>query len=294
MSIADSLSIDSNSTRAKILEKVDPGDFRWAIPIMRAGYAGRALVYLVVAVFSLWSIASGGQAEGTKSVMETLRGKGMFVVVLIAAGMLAYAIWRLIDCVWDLEAYGTSAKGLIARAGMLVTGAVHAGIGVLALTALDLTSAGSGASGGMLASVMSQPLGLWLVGIAGVLTLGAAGYYGHKAISESYRDNLMANHFTRNWNSILKIGVLAQAAVMAIVGLLIVYAALLADPSQAGGLGAAFDWLRDQVYGRILVMALCVGLLAFAVFCAVNAAFRIVPKAADDSVESVSAYLSRN
>ena len=293
MSIAENLSIDSNSTRAKILEKVNPDDFRWAIPVMRTGYAGRALVYLVVAGFSLWSIAQGGQAEGTKGVMETLKGEGMFVLVLIAIGMFAYAIWRLVDSIWDLEAYGTTGKGIIARGGMIVTGTVHAGIGVLALTALGATSAGEGGSGGLLSSIMSQSWGVWLIGLAGVLTICAAVYYVHKGVTEGYRDSLMANHFTTHWNHVLKIGVLAQGAVVGIIGFLILYAAVQANPEQAGGLGAAFEWLRAQSYGSILVAALCVGLLAFAVFCFVNALYRIVPKAADGDIESLRAHSKR-
>ena len=291
MSLAATLAIDSQSTRAKILEKVNPDDFRWAVPIMRAGYAGRALVYTVVAGFSLWSIASGGEAEGTQSVMERLSGDGWFVVVLIALGMACYAAWRLIDCIWDLEAYGTDGKGLIARAGMLVTGLVHLGIGILALTTLGASSGGSGGTQGVIGKIMATPGGIWAIGVAGVLTMCAAVYYVHKAVTEGYREDLAANHFTRNWNEVLKVGVLGQGVVVGILGLLLVYAALQTDPGQAGGLGAAFEWLREKSYGTVLVTILCTGLLAFAVFCMVNALYRIVPKAADGETKNLAAAL---
>ena len=290
MSLTQSLAIKANSTRAKVLEDVNPDDFRWAVPVMRLGYAGRALVYLVVAGFSLWSIAHGGDAEGTQGVMETLRGDGWFVLVLIAVGMFSYALWRLIDSIWDLEAYGTDGKGTIARLGMIVTGVIHLGIGVAALGALFGGSSGSegGTKDKMITSLMQSPGGMWILGAIGVATIGAGIYYIHKAVTESYRSDLKANHFTRNWNGILKIGVIAQGAVVGVIGLLIVYAALRADPSQAGGLGTAFDWLSSQIYGQVLVTAMCVGLLAFAVFCLINALYRIVPKAADDDVVSLA------
>jgi len=38
----------------------------------------------------------------------------------------------------------------------------------------------------------------------------------------------------------------------------------------------------------VLVGLLCAGLLMFSLFCFVNAVYRIVPKAADPSVESVA------
>ncbi len=293
MSIAEALSLEPNSTRAKILSDVNPDDFSWALPIMRAGYAGRGLVYLVVAGVSLWSVAQGGQAQGTKSAMQSMGGGiGTFLVVCIAAGMFAYAIWRLIDCIWDLEAYGTDAKGIIARAGMTVTGLVHAGIGVIAITALGFASSGSGGKS-MLTDVLHTQTGAWAVGIAGVLTVATGFYYLYKAAAQTYREHLRANQFTLHWNPLLRAGVAAQGVSIAIIGGLIIYAALQADASDAGGLGSAFEWLHAQAYGRILVAVLCVGLLGFSLFCFVNAAYRIIPKAADDSVQNITARLKQ-
>jgi hypothetical protein len=65
MSIANYFSKHGGKDRAEILTKINPDDFAWALPFMRAGYAGRGLVYLVVGGVSLWSVYRGGQAEGT-------------------------------------------------------------------------------------------------------------------------------------------------------------------------------------------------------------------------------------
>ena len=286
--------MDANSARAKRLKDINPDDYRWAIPFMRAGYAGRAIVYFTVTGFSLWSIAQGGQAEGTSGVMESLTGNGWPILVLIALGMAAYAIWRFIDSFADLEAYGTDGKGLIARAGMLVTGLIHLAIGVAALFALiGSSSSGQGSSNGFVSDIMQMEGGRWIIGIVGALTLCTAFYYFYKGIKEKYRSHLQANRFTTRWNIVLKLGVIAQGFVVGIIGGLIIYAALQADPNQAGGLGQAFEWLRSQAYGRILVIVLCIGLVGFAVFCAVNAVYRIVPKAYDGSGETLAAKLQR-
>jgi len=278
----------NNTAQQKLLEDIDPSDFAWAIPIMRVGYAGRGLVYLVVAGVSLWSILQGGQAEGTKSAMQSLNGIiGVVVVGLIAAGMFAYAVWRAVDSFWDLEAYGTSAKGLLARAGMFVTGAIHAGIGVLAVTALGIVSSGSGGKKA-LESVLQSQAGVWAVCAVGGLTVATGFYYFYKAITQAYREKLQGNHFTLHWNPVLRMGLAAQGAAIVIIGGLIAYAALSANASDAGGLGSAFDWLSGQAYGRVMVVLLCVGLLGFSLFCFVNAAYRLVPKASERSVQSLS------
>ncbi|KIN73876.1 DUF1206 domain containing protein [Sulfitobacter guttiformis KCTC 32187] len=262
------------------------------MPIMRAGYGGRGIVYLVVAGVSLWSVWHGGEAEGAESAMRSMDGLiGMFIVSIIAAGMFAYAIWRCIDSFWDLEAFGTSARGIFARTAMVITGLLHSVIGVLAVAALGYRNSGDGGRS-LLAAVMQTPLGPWIIGSAGVATVGAGLYYINKGFSQSYRDDLQANHFTLHWNPLLRAGLCAQGISILIVGALIVYAAATVDASKAGGLGSAFDWLHDQSFGTPLVIVLCLGLLCFSLFCFVNAAFRIIPKASDKSVKNLASQIS--
>ncbi|RVV99527.1 DUF1206 domain-containing protein [Mesobaculum littorinae] len=275
-------------------------DFGWAVKVMRVGYLGRTIVYLVLAGFSLWAIWHGGQAEGTTSALaelETTTGGGV-VLALIALGMLAYAVWRGVDALWDLEDYGSGGKGIVARGGMIVTGVTHLAIGFAAASLLFGGSGGSGdsSSGGSsitqaVGTIMSWPGGRWIIGIVGAITIAAGIFYAYKGYAEKYREHLRANEFTMRWNLVLKIGLVAYGAVIAIVGLLLVYAALNANPEQAGGVGEAFSWVSGQPYGRALVAAICVGLIAFSIFCAVNAAYRIVPKAADESIESMAARM---
>lgn len=272
----------------------------WTIPVMRAGYAGRGLVYLVVAGFSLYAALRGGSGESTGSALQKLETAplGNLVLVAIVLGMAAYALWRYVDAAYDLEDYGKEAKGLIARIGMVTTGTIHLGIGFAALAVLVAAFGSSGGGEGSsiaraTAWVMSAPLGRWIVGLAGGVTIGAGIYYFVKALSERYRDHLVANRFTEHWNLVLKAGVLAQGTVVAIIGGLFVYAAVVADPSAAGGVGSAFSWLSQQIYGQILVIAVSLGLLAFAFFCAVNAAYRYVPRVAQPDVETLASRMAR-
>jgi hypothetical protein len=271
-------------------------EFSWAIPMMRAGYAGRGLVYVVVAGISLYAIWRGGQAESTSSALATLETSawGMFLLVLIFLGMFAYAVWRIVDAAWDLEDYGSDGEGIVARLGLVVSGIIHAGIGLVAFSLL-FGSGGEGQGSSIpryVGMVMQWPGGRWIIGIGGLITIGAGFFYVRKGWKETYREHLVANRFTTRWNTALKAGVISQGVIVAIVGLLLVYAALQADPSEAGGVGEAFSWLSGQPYGRILVVVICVGLLGFALFCFVNAAYRIVAKASDPDIETLAARLT--
>ena len=268
----------------------------WAIPLMRAGYSGRGLVYLSVAGISLYSIWRGGRAQDTSSALGWLENTwgGGLVLFLILLGMLAYALWRVLDSAYDLEEYGSDAKGIVARVGMLVTGGLHFGIGVLAFSLL-FGSGGSEEGSSIpryVRTVMQWPAGRWIVGLVAILILATAAYYLRKAWKEEYRNHLRASRFTTRWNAVLKAGVIAHGVVVGVIGLLFLFAAWRANPQTAGGAGEAFSWLSNQVYGQILVVAVCVGLVGFAIFCFANAAHRIVPKASGPGVQSLAAKLT--
>jgi hypothetical protein len=274
-------------------------DFSWAKPIMQAGYGGRGLVYTVIGGFAVWAIWQGGSAGGVKEAfraLETTAGGGI-VLGLIVIGMAAYALWRVLDAAFDLEDYGDGAKGAVARAGMVVTGLAHLLIGLAALTLLVGSPGGDSAGGGgsnlvqAVSEVMSWPFGIWLVGIAGALTVAAGLYYLAKAWRKSYLQHLRGNEATLRWNGLLRAGVAAQGVVVTTVGVFLISAASAADPGQAGGVGQTFSWISGHPYGRLLVTALALGLMCFALFCFVNARYRIVPKAEGGDIETLGARL---
>lgn len=269
----------------------------WTVPVMRAGYAGRGLTYLVVAGFSLWAIRQGGEAQGTGSALARLEqtAGGGFLLVLIALGLLAYGLWRLLAAALDLDGHGTEAKGVIARLAMATSGLLHLGLAFGAVSLL-LTSGGSEGESRIrewVGLVMGWWGGRWLVALAGLAIMAAGAKYIAEGWNEGYERYLAASPFTSRWRTALRVGVAAHGAAIAVIGLLFLMAAWRADPAQAGGLAGAFDWLGNQAYGRLLVVALCLGLLAFALFCFVNARWRLVPRVSGDKTETLATFARR-
>ena len=125
-----------------------------------------------------------------------------------------------------------------------------------------------------------------------LIVVGAGVVFFVNGWKEQYREHLQANRFTQDWNWLLKAGVVAQGIVIAVIGVLFVQAAWRADPEEAGGTDKAFSWLLNQPYGQILVASICVGLLAFALFCFVNAGYRVVPKVSGGDIETLAARLA--
>jgi hypothetical protein len=263
---------------------------------MRTGFAGKGLVYMIVAAFSLFAIWRGGQAQATSSALSQLEttGWGKAVLFLIFLGMVSFAVWSLIDSIYDLDNRGTDAKGVAARSGMIGAALVHLTIGALAFSLLfaGRKQADDSSIAYAVTTVMGLPAGRWVIGVAGLVVLGVGGYFVMDGAKEKYWKYLQANRFTENWNWLLKAGVIARGIVIAITGGLFVQAAWRADPSKAGGTEKAFSWLVHQPYGRVLVAAICVGLLGFSLFCFVSAAYRVIPKVPGDNIETLAARLA--
>jgi hypothetical protein len=265
----------------------------WVIPVMRAGYFARAAVYTAVGGLALGAAIDGDEAEGTTDALAELLGEGWGVPLLwgIALGLFAYTIWRLIDAWMDLECYGNDAKGLLSRAGLVVTGVIHAGIGVsVASVALRGKDSGEGGSGteSVTAQILAMPYGVWLVAGVGVATIGAGGYYVWKGVAEKYKKQIRLTPMSLKLSPVMKFGCIAEGVVIAIIGVSIVFAALNTDPQQAKGLGEALGTLRAAPFGRLLLGVVALGLLAFAVENAVEAIYRAIPALSERKLKTLA------
>lgn len=253
--------------------------------LMRAGYAARGAVYLTVGVLALYAAFGGGQAKGSSGALETLAAQpfGQIMLAFIAAGLFAYAAWRAADAFLDLENEGDDAEGFASRAGQFMSGATHAFLGATAGAILWKGSQDSGSGSGgsstenWTATIMSEPLGRWLVAIAGLITLGVGVYMFIKAWRAKHKEKIRNTSFTEKFAPAIRFGVLAHGAVLLIIGGLIAFAGFTADPEKAAGLGEALRIIEAQPFGRTLLGLAGAGMIGFALYCAVMAVYRIAP-----------------
>ncbi len=277
----------------------------WVDPVMRAGYAGRGLVYVIVGGLAAAAAVWGGSAEGTKGALSWLTGQawGDVLLVVITVGLFAYAIWRAVDAAMDLEDEGTGAKGLVARTGMVVSGIIHLFLGLYAFSLVfasydgpgSASGGGGGSSGGagggtegMTATLMAQPFGRWLVGIVGAVVIGAGIYFWVKGFKEKYKEDLRVSPTTERLDPFLKFGLFAHGVVVVLIGAFFVYAAWTHDPSEAGGINQAFSAIRGSPGGRIALGIVGLGLVAFAVYLFVEARYRVIPRRAGPDVQTLA------
>ncbi|MCB8837429.1 DUF1206 domain-containing protein [Aurantimonas sp. VKM B-3413] len=274
----------------------------WVDPVMRAGYSARGAVHLLVGIFAFAAAWYGsGNGEGTKGALKSLLGGwlGVTMLALIALGLAAYAAWRAIDGWMDLEDHGHGFKGIVARGALFVTALINLGLGIYAASLIftagfSLSGSSSGGSGGssgpkgFTAWVMSYPFGQWIVVAAGVAILGAGGYFFVKAYTGKYKSHLRSTKTSERLDPLAKLGLVAEGIVIAIIGCFFIYAGWTHDASQAGGIGAALQTVREQAYGRILLGAVGIGLVFYCVYCLIEAVYRVIPRLAGDDTITIA------
>jgi hypothetical protein len=246
----------------------------------RCGYAARGIVYLLVGGLSLLAaIGAGGMSGGSTDALRELMNQpfGGVLLAVVAAGLLAFALWRLVEALSDADGHGTGAKGLAVRGAHLVSSALHFGLAAWAIQ-LSLGIGSSGGGGGAqdwTRWLLSQPFGPWLVAAAGIAVVVAGGAMLVRAWTAAFRKRLRCGREEETWLIPLgRAGYAARGVTFLIVGALLVLAAWTHDPSAAKGLGGALQTLREQPYGWALLALVSAGLFAFGAFAIAQAFYR--------------------
>lgn len=155
----------------------------WVPPLARLGYAAKGVVYLIVGWIAIKASVAAGQAEGTTGALRSLVDEdgGRVMLMVIALGLLAHVLWRVVQALMDPEHRGE--RGDAKRVGMRVFYALSAVLyGSLAFTAWQLSrgrDAGEEGQSTWIAWLLDKPFGGWVVMLVG---LGIIGYGLHQLV----------------------------------------------------------------------------------------------------------------
>lgn len=249
--------------------------------LARLGYASRGIVYLIVGGFAVLAAFGGGKTTGTKGALESLLGEtfGIALLLVLTLGLVAYALWRAVQAIADADGHGTDAKGLTIRGGLAVSAVTHLLLGVFAASLIF--GGGGGGSGGdqstqsLVAKLMEQPYGVWLVGIVGLTVIGAGIAHIIKGAKAKFEKRFRPGYDHMGWvRPLCRFGLIARGVVFIMIGGFIVIAAWRYDPEQAKGLAGALQSLQRQPYGQVLLGIVAFGLVAFGLYSIVEAVYR--------------------
>jgi hypothetical protein len=257
----------------------------WIKVLGRVGLVAKGVSYALVGYLALkLAFGSGGRATSRAGALATIASHhwGKLLLIALALGFAAYAIWRLAETVWPTGDDGFF-KRTGKRIGTLARAAIYAGLTYSALKIAFGSSGGQSQSAQArhaTAHVLAWDHGPWIVGVAAGCLIAAGLYNAYRGLSRKFTKRWNVEEMSaaaRRWaERVGLVGLLARGVVFGLIGAFGIKAAVDYNPRDAIGLDGALQKLAHETYGEWLLGLTAVGLLAYAIFCLVEARYRRV------------------
>jgi hypothetical protein len=243
----------------------------------RAGFVVRGLLYLTMGVLALGLAVGRSGATDQKGSLKLLTGLagnpgGAVLLGAIAAALAGYALWNFLSAAFDpLGERGRGSAGR--RLASLGSGVAYTALLLFCVQLMFGRSDGGTSDStvpGVVASLLSTPVGPWLAGLAGLGAVAVGVAQVAQAARSSPDKDLetedMSEKERRAALTLRRFGAAARGGVLIVLGWFVLQAAVFRDPHRAKGMGGAFGALAQQPAGRVLLAVLALGFVALALY----------------------------
>jgi len=247
----------------------------------RVGIFAYGITHLLIAWLALQvAFGQGNERADQRGAFQALAEQpfGQVLLWILVIGFVAVALWRLEQAIWGFSYESDRTTNLRKRAISGGKAVIFVALAVIA----GRTAAGGGGGGGgqrATAGVLGLPGGQFLVGAVGIGIIVAGGskiYSGWRKKFLRDMDLPADQHARRLAERTGQVGFIAKGLSVALIGILVVIAAIRFDPAEASGLDAALKSLASQSFGPYLLIVVALGLACYGVFCFFDARYHRV------------------
>jgi Domain of Unknown Function (DUF1206) len=247
----------------------------------RLGLVAYGITHVLVAWLALHvAFGTGNERTDQNGAFQTIAAQpfGRVLLWVLVVGFAAVAFWRLQQAVFATAGVQDTKEQVKKRVESGFRAAVFIALAVLAAR----IAAGGGSNGGgqkATAGVLGWPGGQFLVGAAGLVIVAVAVMKAKHGWEKTFLEemNLPSDRHAREVVERLgQVGSIAKAVALALIGVLVMVAAVTFDSSKANGLDPALKALAGQPFGMFLLAAVALGLAAYGVFCFFDAKYHRV------------------
>jgi hypothetical protein len=257
----------------------------WVAWLGRLGLASMGVSFGIVAVLALELAVGkgGGKATDRQGALHAVAGHpvGKLLLVILAAGFAGYAVWRLAEAVFNRRGEDDDAQGWLKRLSELGKAAIYVALLGETLGILFGREEGGGnEEQGVTAWLLRHSGGKWVVLAIGLAVFAAGLWNLYRAVTGQFLKHLKENELKQveeRWVVAVAVaGYSARGVVFCLIGVFVVHAAWVSKPRDAIGLDGALRKVAEAPYGRVLLGIVAAGLLAYALYCLVQARYRKV------------------
>lgn len=262
--------------------------FKWKKVTAKAGYSAKTVMYVMLGVFILTSVLTTLNREkaSQSNVFITLKQQplGQIFLCILVIGLACYALWRWLQVfIEDKSEDDSLFIHIINKLFFFVSGAFYfAAAYAGGKTLLEMQSSSSSQDNSKEVSeyLLQYEWGLMVVAAIGVcILIFAVVQFKHAYTTdflEKFSLSSLSPRITKCVTVTGRLGYIARGVVYSLVGGFFILAALLSNPSEAGGLQKALETLMKQPFGPYIIAAVGVGFIMFGLYCALEAKYRKV------------------
>jgi hypothetical protein len=247
----------------------------------RAGLTARGIVYILIGwVAVLVALGHGSHEADQQGALQLLAGKpyGSVSLWLLGIGFAAYALWSLGEAAYGVTGEGKRAGPRLRSLGQAV---IYASLAYLTFKVISGTQGSqSRQQQDVTASLMRHPGGRWLVGIIGLIIVIIGLVLVTQGIRRRFMKYLRTSRMSAQTLRIVRllgtVGTVARGVVVALVGVLMIDAAVSHNAATSGGIDKALLSVRNQPAGPVLLVLVALGLVIFGVYGLCEARWRRV------------------
>ncbi len=249
--------------------------------LARAGFAAKAIIYATIGALALQvALGLGGEIEGKSGALQMIAKQpfGSIMLSILIIGFLGYAIYRLVQGVFNTELEDNDLKGIGKRISYLFRGIVYSGLAIATTRILLKAKSDSKSASDWSSQVMAHPAGHWVIGTVGLGVICVGAYQFYKAITDKDQQKLklgeIAPAIRPTFKKIAKLGLSARGIVFCMIGFFLLKAAWYNNSNQAKGFAETLQSLLSQPYGSILLGLVAAGMIMYAIFEAFKARYK--------------------
>jgi hypothetical protein len=253
----------------------------------RLGLSARGALYVVVGILALGLVFGdrnerADQSGALAAVARQPFGKAL--LVLLALGFAAYAIWMAVRVVVldeDESAASRWAKrGVYAARALIYASLCASSIDALRRSTASTKNRNAKQETEWTARLLGWPFGRVLVIAIGLAIIVGGLVFAYRGGSQQWRKTLDLGRLPRGARRAITAigwaGWIGRGLVFALVGVFLVHSAVQFDPNDAVGLDGSLRQLANGTAGRSLLVLAAFGLFAFGAYSFVEARYRRV------------------
>ncbi|RDV08006.1 DUF1206 domain-containing protein [Arthrobacter sp. RT-1] len=270
---------DRDSTLSQAADAIEEASNHKVLDVLaRLGFAVMAMLHVIIGAIAV-AVAFGqpGEAEPTGAIEQLAANPwGPAVMWACVAACGGLSLWQASEA--TLRMRGRPRKERVSK--LISSGFLAIAYGSVGLSfagfALGLRGDSSESTRDFSASLMANPLGLWVLVALGLTIIGIGIYFVFKGARRGFKEELFYFDGTRRGRLIDTLGVtghIAKGFALNLTGLLFVIAAAKHRPEESTGLDGSLKALRDHPFGPSLLVAIGAGFIAYGIFALIRSRF---------------------